>query len=424
MPDATRLGSACVMLALFVAPALLSPARAQDGAPRAIPDDNAQPPAINPGPIDPPPPGEAPNQNQVPLAPAAAPLDTAALDSLIAKLDDPALMEREVAMTAIRNTPGLSLRGVEAMMQRTSLSPEQRVRLTQVGQSIFMNEPRAAMGVRFSGFSDEDDGQVQIDDPTPGWDSARVLRPGDVLRAIEGFRIRTQSEARAAIISYDPGDTVSVDILRNGQPGAVRVRLGRFADLQDQRALQRPVLEAAWRLRAARSAPSLAKPIAIGLAEDDWTPAAPGDERPTRMERMNHPITSEPIRTQMREIPVADLTASGASRAAGERETGLGADAFLSNSGRRDGVVNIRINGRGAPGQRVPRDMSRMMLDISRQQRGALQRQIAQIRQMAADPNADAAMATLLRRQAEDLSTQLARLDGEIEELTRDAGDR
>ncbi|MBL8761101.1 MAG: hypothetical protein JNL50_07340, partial [Phycisphaerae bacterium] len=52
------------------------------------------------------------------------------------------------------------------------------------------------------------------------------------------------------------------------------------------------------------------------------------------------------------------------------------------------------------------------------------QRQIAQIRQMAADPNADAAMATLLRRQAEDLSTQLARLDGEIEELTRDAGDR
>lgn len=424
MPNAQWCHRRSLLLAL-TASLLSAPASAQD-RPRAA-DPKVQPPASQPtktGPLDPPAPGEAapPGGAQAPApeVPTASPvLDMVAVDALIAKLDDPSLMEREVAMTSIRNMPGISVRAVEEMMRRSSLSPEQRVRLSQVGQVVFMGEPRAAMGVRFAGLADDEEGQVQINEPTQGWDSARVLRPWDIIRSIDGQRIRSQGEARAAIVSYDPGDSVTVEIIRNGQPGTVRLRLGNFADLGNQSYLDRATLEAAWRLRSARLSGERAKPLMVDVPEGQWASDAAPRGNPN-IERMNHPITSEPLRTQMRAIPVSDLAASGPSRASGQRESGSANEAAYS--GERVRPTRVFPGNRRNAG--LPPEIARMMLDSSRRQRASLNQQIASIRQLAADPNADPARAELLRRQAEALSRLVAQLDEEIAQQQRDAGDR
>ncbi|MFO0834349.1 MAG: PDZ domain-containing protein [Phycisphaerales bacterium] len=411
MPDAHRLGSACVMLALLTS---LSPALAQDAAPKAAPEP--QPP-VNTSPADPPAPGEA---TPPAATPAPATLDMAALDSTLAKLDDPSIEEREHAMNAIRTLPGMSVRAIGQAMQKPTLSAEQRVRLSQVGQSLFLDEPRGALGVTFNvGGIDDEEGQVQIRETTPGWDSSRALRPWDVVRSIDGLRLRTYAEARAAIISHDPGDTVSLDIVRNGQPGTVRVRLGNFADLNKSGLIDPLAYEAAWRLRASRMISEATKPLVIDLAADEWS-NEPTIDGPPAVERMNHPITSEPLRTQMRQIPVSDLSAAGPSRASGERNV---SDLGQMGSVRSD-RPSLRVLARNQGRVEVPPEIVRRMLEAAQQQRAVLKRDIAGLRQRAADPNADARTVEILRRQVAGLEEVLAGLDQQIDDQRRDAGVR
>lgn len=411
MPDAHRLGSACVMLALLTS---LSPARAQDAAPKAAPEP--QPP-VNTSPADPPGPDEAP----LPAVLRGVPeLDAAALESLISKLDDPSLAERDHAMGAIRDLPGVTMLAIEQSLRKETLSAEQRARLSQVGQTLFMNEPRAALGVRFAGMGEDDEGQVQISEPTQGWDSARVLRPWDVIRSIGGLRVRSQAQAKAAIVSYDPENIVELDIIRNGQPGKVRVRLGSYFDLNNGIGLQASVLEAAWRVRSSRVTPASVTPLILEVRDEAWegdTPPTAGDGG----ERwMNHPITSEPLRTRMRDIPVANLTASGEARSTGERTADLMAD--VGAYARPDRPGQIIANRRNA-GQ-IPREVAKMIADSNRRQRAWLDEQISMFRRLAADPNTDPARAEVLRRQAEQLQTVMTQLEAEINEIARENDDR
>lgn len=411
MPDAHRLGFACVTLALLTS---LSSARAQDAAPKAAPD--AQPP-VNLGPVDPPAPGEAAAPGDV--ATAVPALDGAVLESLLVKLDDPSIAEREHAMAALRGLPGVTVRAIEQVLGKPTLSAEQRVRLLQVGRALFMSEPRAAMGVSFTqGMMEDEDGQVQVSEPTPGWDSARVLRAWDVIRSIDGLRLRTRAEARAAIISHDPGDTVSLDILRNGQPGTVRVRLGNFIDLGSRGFIDAATFEAAWRLRAARSIADGSKPLVIDVAAEEWSSEPAGDGL-SRMERMNHPITSEPLRTQMRQIPVSDVSASGPSRATGEREVDEFGQAGLTI---RSGPA-VRMRGENRRGG-MPPEFARAIVESNRRLRDSLIQKIAMWRQMAADPSIDAKQAAELRFRADQYERRVAQLEVDILEQERDAGDR
>lgn len=411
MPDAHRLGSACVMLALL---ASVATALAQDGASKAAPEP--QPPA-NTSPADPPAPGAAHSPAVVPAVPD---LDAAALEALVSKLDDSSLAERERAMDALRKLPGVSVRAIERCLRRDSLSPEQRVRLGQVGQSLFLDEPRAAMGVSFTqGLMDDEDVQVQVESPTPGWDAARVLRPMDVLRTIDGLRLRSRAEARAAIISHDPGETVSLEIIRNGQPGTVRVRLGDFADLGNRGFIDAVTYEAAWRLRLARANAESSKPLIIDVVHEDWS-NEPVSDGLARMERMNHPITSEPLRTQMRQIPVSDVSAAGPSRATGEREvnnSGQASLTFSSGPSLRGLGGNVRNLG-------IPRDMARAMIESNKRVRDGLIQSIAHWRQMAADPNISAEQAAKIRDQVERFGQRLARLEEQINAQEQLGNDR
>lgn len=412
MPHALRPGSLSIALAAIV---FASPAWGQNQDPNA--ERLLDPQAEQNG-------AEPPQHFATSPAAAPQPLDVSAIEPLLAKLDDPSLTERERATDAIRNAPGLTLRDVEGLARREALTPEQRVRLSQVGQAVFMREPRAAMGVQFAGTMDEADGQVQINAPTQGFDSARVLRAMDIIRTIDGIRIHNNAEARAAIISHDPGDTVQLDIIRNGQPGTVRIRLGNYADLRNSYGLQRDALESGWRLRSARLGAGSIKPLSADIAEGDWSPGAPatgGIE--SRMARMNHPITSEPLSTRMRAIPISDLAAAGAVRASGERDTGAQRDVTIfpgDEPGQRIFLGNPRA------GDAIQqREITKMLrLDSNRRQRDMLQGQIAMIRRQAADPNTDAATAANLRRQADTLSALVAHLDEDTKNIMLDTRDR
>lgn len=399
------------MLALL---ASVPTALGQDAAPKAAPEP--QPPA-NTSPADPPAPGEVPP----PVDVAASVLDAAALESLVAKLDDPSLIEREQAMAALRRLPGVTLRAVEQYLRRPTLSGEQRVRLAQVGQSVFAKEPRAALGVSFmQGMLDDEDGHVQVDTPTAGWDSARVLRPLDVIRSIDGIRVRSRLEARAAIISHDPGEIIPIDILRNGQPGTVRVRLGNFADLGDRGFIDPTVHEASWRLRLSRAVNESSKPLIVDLTQGEWSNEASSDSSARIMERMNHPITSEPLRTQMRQIPVSDVSASGPSRATGEREVNDFGQASLplrSGPSRREMGGNV-------PNGALPRGFARAMIESNRRIRDSLLQSVAHWKQMAADPNITPERAAKILEQVAAYEKRLAQVTEELNELERDADDR
>lgn len=399
------------MLALL---ALVPTALAQDAAPKAAPEP--QPPA-NTSPADPPAPGAAHAPAVVPAAPA---LDAAGLEAIVSKFDDSSLAERERAMDELRKLPGISVREIERCLRRDSLSPEQRVRLGQVGQSLFLDEPRAAMGVSFTqGLIDDEDVQVQVEAPTPGWDAARVLRPMDVIRTIDGLRLRSRSEARAAIISHDPGETVSLEIMRNGQPGTVRVHLGNFADLGNRGFIDGVTYEAAWRLRLARANAGSSKPLIVDVAQEDWS-NQPESDGLVRMERMNHPITSEPLRTQMRQIPVSDVSAAGPSRATGEREVNDSGQASLTFSSG----PSLRVLGGNARNVGIPRDMARAMIESNKRVRDGLIQSIAHWRQIAADPNISPEQAAKIRDQVDRFRQQLARLEDQINAQEKLGNDR
>jgi Do/DeqQ family serine protease len=62
---------------------------------------------------------------------------------------------------------------------------------------------------------------------TPGGPGAKAgLQPGDVVTAIDGKAVRSSDDLTMEVISHAPGSTVSLDVVRNGQPTKVNVTLG------------------------------------------------------------------------------------------------------------------------------------------------------------------------------------------------------
>lgn len=66
-----------------------------------------------------------------------------------------------------------------------------------------------------------------ITDVTPGAPGAKAgLKQGDVVTAIDGKRVEGSDDLTMDVISHQPGSTVTLDVLRNGQPTKVNVTLG------------------------------------------------------------------------------------------------------------------------------------------------------------------------------------------------------
>lgn len=174
------------------------------------------------------------------------------MDRAIEQMDSPSLAEREEATDRLKMSGGLPLELVIQRLQSDDLSPEQRARLEGVGEAIFATRPRAAMGIQFGG---EHEKGVIIGRTIEGFDAALKLLPDDVVMTADGEPLIETDLLREIIVSHDPGDELELRVLRGGQETTVRVRLGRFSDLGQQR-LDAATRKAAWHRRIERDDPA------------------------------------------------------------------------------------------------------------------------------------------------------------------------
>jgi hypothetical protein len=186
----------------------------------------------------------------------------------IAELDSSVLRVRESAMSALRNSPLLTLDQLEGVLSGERLSPEQFNRLGVLAKERFVSSPRAALGVQFDDFGARSSEGVPIARTIEGFDSVRVLKSGDVMYAMSGVRVTSLEDARKIITSHDPGERMTIHLFRNGEPLIVRATLGNFEDLERRPERGRnvgvgggggnrggrgsDVMDAAWEIRLAR----------------------------------------------------------------------------------------------------------------------------------------------------------------------------
>lgn len=146
----------------------------------------------------------------------------------LARLDSPILADRDAAEVSLANSSDFRLQDLEELAKRPDLSPEQRLRLRQVGRQLFKSRALAGLGVQFGGFGTDG---VIIQETIPGFPAAGVFQPFDVIRAVNGQRVTTQDDLRWVILSQDVGDTLEVEYARNGLVAVAECRLGKFSDL-------------------------------------------------------------------------------------------------------------------------------------------------------------------------------------------------
>jgi hypothetical protein len=240
----------------------------------------------------------------------AAPEDMhARLNTCMRELDAADASVRAAANARLESDAEVTLAVLEGVLKEAkpgSLSLEQLMRLDRAAYARFIREPRAAMGVQFNQLENIPDG-VEINAPLDGFDSKRVLQPGDVIHRIDALPVRRQEDMRAAIVSYSPGDQVTLHITRQGEPLTVRLAMGRYADLDARNAaplvvaggarvrngnqqfargsLDSPTLSKAWTLRRERLGGGFvagSRPLELPISVDQWDAAAIAEARGSR----------------------------------------------------------------------------------------------------------------------------------------------
>ncbi|GJQ30244.1 MAG: hypothetical protein HBSAPP03_21280 [Phycisphaerae bacterium] len=211
------------------------------------------------------------------VAPVGQTEDTLAwLARRVADLDLDDLAAREAAALEVASDPRTNLALLERYLARAgdsngTLSAEQRECLTRLAVGLFKAEPRGAMGVSFAGF-DAAEG-VEILSTVEGFDARRVLRAGDIIRTMDGMPVRFNQDARAVILSHDPGDALVMEIVRGGEVQTVTMTLGAFSELRNAAEPNDLVLATAWEIRCARRAGAMATAAPVlesGLEASRW----------------------------------------------------------------------------------------------------------------------------------------------------------
>lgn len=187
-----------------------------------------------------------------------------------ADLGSPDVKTRIEAHERLAAARSITLRQIEQLIRTTNpLSPEQRRRLLAVAYQRFLTEPRAGMGIN----ANRDPDRPTLNSLIEGFPAAEVLKVGDRFIAAAGMNIDAWDTLRAVIISHDPGDEIPATIVRDGATLNVRIKLGRFDQLDRQPQLEPSIREAAWTLRSrGLRDPAMveAKPIESGLSTAAW----------------------------------------------------------------------------------------------------------------------------------------------------------
>ncbi len=380
------------------------------GAAWATPGVTPPPPAFRAGEPDP-----------------GAPAAQSPLDGLLRDLNDDAFAVRERASALIAGDLSVPLDEIARALARPDLSPEQSARLAAAGEARFVNAPHAALGTSFQA-SFGTSPQVVIGRPQPGWDAARVLQPGDVIRAADGVVIDDFEQFRAILTAHDPGEAMALNILRGGRSIEVRVTLGRYDDLRDPLPLDEDLLRGAWAHRVARvwkrAGLSPEQPaIDPRIDARTWRQLSRATERGERS-MAGQAVAGSP-EAAARAGP--RLVAGGTARAT--RAWAIGPDGGRQGSFGGGGRGWNAGNRRGEPDLRDPIGPFRAQLEARRAQRVrelnealAVQERLREaLRQAATDEERAAARASLIQA---DLLVQQVRLllaaeDRQLEMLPR-----
>lgn len=166
---------------------------------------------------------------------ASAPFNleqVAEVRAILPQLDDADFAKREAATKVLQESPTISLDAVGMAFAEPNLSPEQARRLVTAFKARFAASPRPALGIGPSLLPDDRRGVFvnRVVQGLPAVDE-KLIRVGDLIVSINGektvpelpgnpLRVDPRSEnARdsqtiAIIQSFDPGDEVTLEILR------------------------------------------------------------------------------------------------------------------------------------------------------------------------------------------------------------------
>lgn len=200
-------------------------------------------------------------------------LSVETLHQLIDKLGAPALDVREEAtQTLIKSETSFETID-RAEIDVSALTAEQRSRLDRVWYERFKRTPRAGLGVAFD---TQFQGGVRLASVEANFPAAAFLQPLDRILSAEGASFApfvTQQAWQAfrhRILSFDPGQTIPITILRRNNQIKMSVPLGAYSDLGRATPLSDQDYAAAWEFRRSR----------IGFAlRDDGRIAAPASGR-------------------------------------------------------------------------------------------------------------------------------------------------
>lgn len=248
------------------------------------------------------------------------------LESTVRSLGAASLHERmEASVKLSAAQPGVD--ALFEFLKRDTLSAEQRERLTRIAWERFASTPRAALGISFQrGFVGGMESGAVIEGTFEGFDSYRVLKPGDTIYAMDDVRIHSMDEGKRVIQSREPGERVSLRIFRQGKPIIVRLALGSLPDLDrkdnvaNPRAVEPAVLRDAFRLKIERAlaTSNVAKPLDL---QPHWEGVKVHTNEQARDEATK--LAAEDIETS------SSVTAGGRQLAVGEAQL----ERFTSNPG-------------------------------------------------------------------------------------------
>ena len=336
-------------------------------------------------------------------------------------LDSNSLQTREHAATALRAWAGTSPDRLLSLITRDS-TPEQRERLTSLARESFESFPRGALGVSFAfprqlglpAAEEPFEEGIPIDSALPNFDSINVLKNGDLLRSIDGCRVRTNTQCQIETVSRDKGQVVQLEIEREGRPMRVSVCLGSRLELRGAETPAKEIMEAAWKLRVSRTTSALPVQAPIGtVPAQAWAEADRLAKEPIDPDAEIRRASMRRTGTQFDRTgpdgrpgftrdgtPEADLVATGTPR--GRVSTGTPQSRMLA--------VNPQQFGNGVAQNRDA--ILRRLVELRDEQR-LLQKRIDDVGKVANDPNLPREQRQQLRQILEGLEAELAAVENQ-----------
>jgi hypothetical protein len=145
---------------------------------------------------------------------AAIDIDPALL-SVVQQLDDPSFAAREAAMARLLELAPDKFH-LYAILERDSLTAEQRYRLVAAVRDHLLNLPRGAIGIQMDPFFIAANGplRIRVRDLIPGLPAERVLQIGDEITHVDGQPIMASDDLQFRVQAKKPGDHVRVTVER------------------------------------------------------------------------------------------------------------------------------------------------------------------------------------------------------------------